>query len=281
MDELTDNTVLSISSYLKDKRNFNLKNLQPSLINRRLNRRILELKIKSSEEYYNYLLNTDDELDELINSLLINYSKFFRNPLLFEYIANIILPEILTQRNIGKEKSLRIWSAGCSSGEEPYSTAILINEFIKKNDIDFEFNLFATDIDTNALSKAKKGIYGFEAVGSVKYGLLQKYFKKDDGLFYLSDDIKNMVSFSKYDVCDKKGFSPPQSIFGDFDIVICRNLLIYYNHSSQEEICDKLLCSISNNGYLILGKVEHLSHNIASYFKIESEYLHLYKKKIS
>ncbi|HED07707.1 MAG TPA: protein-glutamate O-methyltransferase CheR [Ignavibacteria bacterium] len=278
-DELNNNTVLSISSYLKDKRNFNLKYLCPSLINRRLNRRLLELNIKSSKEYYNYLLDTDDEIDELINSLMINYSTFFRNSLLFEYIANIILPEILTQKDIGKGKSLRIWSVGCSSGEEPYSTAILINEFIQKNDIDFEFNLFATDIDTDSLTKAKKGTYSFEAVESVKYGLLQKYFKKDDGLFYLSDDIKNMVSFSKYDVFDKKGFSPPQSIFGDFDIVICRNLLIYYNQASQEKICDKLSCSISNNGYLILGKVEHLSNNIASYFKMENEYLHLYKKK--
>jgi len=278
-DELNNNTVLSISSYLKDKRNFNLKYLCPSLINRRLNRRLLELNIKSSKEYYDYLLDTDDEIDELINSLMINYSTFFRNSLLFEYIANIILPEILTQKDIGKGKSLRIWSVGCSSGEEPYSTAILINEFIQKNDIDFEFNLFATDIDTDSLTKAKKGTYSFEAVASVKYGLLQKYFKKDDGLFYLSDDIKNMVSFSKYDVFDKKGFSPPQSIFGDFDIVICRNLLIYYNHASQEKICDKLSCSISNNGYLILGKVEHLSNNIASYFKMENEYLHLYKKK--
>jgi len=277
LQDLDKNITLSISSYLKNKRNFNIEYLRSSLINRKLNRRLHELNLKSSDEYYEYLLNTEDELDQLINSLLINYSKFFREPLLYEYLDNIVLPAILKQKN-GRGKSLRIWSAGCSSGEEPYSLAILINEFIQKNDADLELNLFATDIDKEALKKAAKGVYSSESVESVKYGLLQKYFRKDEELFYLSGDIKNMVSFSEFDVLDKKGFSPPQSIFGDFDIVICSNLLIYYNHSTQEIICNKLLSSIHGSGYLILGKVEHLPKNIVQNFKTETKYLHLYKR---
>ncbi|MDA3860769.1 MAG: protein-glutamate O-methyltransferase CheR [Melioribacteraceae bacterium] len=278
MYELNQNIFMSIASFLREKRNFDINNLQPSLITRRLNWRITQLKIKSTEEYFNYLTNSDDELDELINAFLINYSKFFRNPLLFEYVTNILLPRMLTKQSNNHVKNLRIWSVGCASGEEPYSIAIIINEFIKKNDLNIELNLFATDIDSSSLAKANKGVYSIEQVDNVKHGLLKKYFSEENGKFLLSEDIKNMVSFSKYVILNNKQFSPNQSIFGDFDIVFCRNLLIYYNRPTQEKIFNNITRSIANGGYLILGKVEKLLPGFTPYFETENNYIHLYKK---
>jgi chemotaxis methyl-accepting protein methylase len=230
-------------------------------------------------DYLEFLNENDTELDNLIDSLTINVSRFFRDSLCFEYISSILLPEIISHKISTGDQSLRIWSAGCSSGEEPYSIAISIKEFLVKEKIELDVKIFASDLDKKILTKANKGEYSLDSVRDVKTGLINKYFTKDKERYTISDEIKNMVSFSFFDLLDRKNIVPQESIFGNFDMVLCRNVLIYFNLEHQNIIFDKISKSVRNKGYLILGEAELPTDNISDNFKRESAFCKIFIKK--
>lgn len=248
------------------------------MLERRINKRLLETDTGSFNEYYNYLVNNQVEEDELIDALTINVSKFFRNPFVFEFISEKLVPRLIFGKLKKKEKYLRIWSAGCASGEEPYSLAIIFNEFLEKENLELDLRIFATDIDKKSLKSAKEGVYNFESIKEVKYGLLSKYFIQENSSFKIVSKIKNMVNFSFYDLLEKKSYAPPESIFGNFDLVFCRNVLIYFNLEYQEKIFEKLHHSLAPNGYLILGEAEMVFKRYQRYFTGLSEFLKIFQK---
>ncbi|MGA1874500.1 MAG: CheR family methyltransferase [bacterium] len=245
-----------IVTYLKNKHGFDFSGYRSSLIERRLDRRMKATKSTDFSEYLSYLEDHQDELHNLVDALTIQVSRFFRNSLSFEYMADKILPSMLSEKLLRHDYTLRIWSAGCATGEEPYSIAILINELLLKESVTLSVNIFATDIDQNALEQARKAVYSSESLKEIKFGLLNKYFMKEEALFKLHPEIKQMVHFSFYDMLDKKSRVPPDSVYGHFDLVLCRNLLIYFNPECQNIIFDKLYHSLRQGGYLVLGKAE-------------------------
>jgi chemotaxis protein methyltransferase CheR len=165
-----------ILNHLNEKRGFDFSGNRPSMIERRIRNRLTAVKSTSFHEYVNYLEKHTEELDNLIDVLTINVSRFFRETLTFEFIADRVLPAIVLKKTGSPDYSLRVWSAGCSTGEEPYSVAILINELIKKEKLKLNLNIFATDIDEATLKKTQDGVYPFESIKGIKYGLLKKYF---------------------------------------------------------------------------------------------------------
>ncbi|MCF8298213.1 MAG: protein-glutamate O-methyltransferase CheR [Saprospiraceae bacterium] len=263
---------------LKEQRGFDFSGYRQTMLFRRIQKRIYATKCRDLNEYYNYLENNTDEFDNLIDVLTINVSSFFRDSLPFEFISRIIIPELLSQIAAGNDNNLRVWSAGCSFGEEVYSIAILINEFLNKEDIKIKPNIFATDIDKKALIRAKDGVYNANSIEHVKYRILSKYFEKEKEQFKLSSEIKKMVHFSFYDLLDKNNSVPPDSIYGNFDIVLCRNVLIYFEFEYQKIIFDKLYRSLKPNGYLILGEAETPIEEFKHKFKRENNFSKIYKK---
>lgn len=229
-------------------------------------------------QYLNHVYDHPEELNRLIDVLTINVSRFFRKTLTFEYIAARILPAIVRRKEKSPDPSLRIWSAGCAAGEEPYSLAILMNELMEKYKIKLDLFIFATDIDEGVLKKAEEGVYTFDRVKNTKYHFLTKYFEIIDKTYLLKPEIKRMVRFSQYDLLDRNTNAPSESVFGDFDLVLCRNVLIYYNHEYQEKILGKLLRSLTRNSFLILGEAETLSLRFQKYFNRIEDYLRIYQK---
>lgn len=268
----------NILNILKDQRGFDFSGYRTSMLNRRVQKRIYATKSNSLEEYIEHLNHHPEELDKLIDVFTINVSRFFRNSLSFEYIRKFILPDLFLTKAKKDDYNLRIWSAGCSFGEEPYSIAIIINEFLRKEESSIKLNIFAIDIDKKALKRASIGSYGFDSIKEIKYGIFQEYFKTVGDKYMLDDEIKKMVQFSFYDMLDKKHLVPPDSIFGGFDIVLCRNLLIYFNPDFQKIIFDKLYKSLNPNGYLILGEAEVLIEGFKHKFKRENKCCKIYKK---
>jgi len=197
-------------------------------------KRIYATKKKNSKDYLEYLANNHNELDNLIDVFTINVSSFYRNSMTFEFISRLTFPEMISTKTKKNDNTIRIWSAGCSFGEEPYSIAISLNEYLKKEDTIFDVNIFATDIDKKALARASKGVYSFENIKNVKLGTFNKYFTKKEDQFNLISEIKNMVQFSFYDLLDSNNTAPPNSIFGGFDIILCRNVLIYLEPEYQK-----------------------------------------------
>jgi chemotaxis protein methyltransferase CheR len=267
-----------ILNYLNENRGFDFSGYRPTMLERRAGQRFSSTKCETVQEYLHYLKENPDELDNLIDVLTINVSSFFRDTLSFEYIADKILPAIVHKKKETGDRSLRIWSSGCAMGEEPYSIAIMIHEFLEKEGLDFTVNIFATDIDKKVLKKAQKATYRSESIHNVKYRLLKKYFTSQGERFQLIPSIRDKVSFSVYDILAKTGYAPPESVFGDFDIVCCRNLLIYFDAEHQDLIFDKLYRSLSKHGYLVLGEVEAPSAKHMRCFKKVSECCHIYQE---
>ena len=247
-----------ILEYLHQRRGFDSSGYRPPMLKRRIGNRLAKLNMDSHQEYFDYLKSHEDELTALQEVLTINISRFFRNTYIFEYISKHLLPEIISKKLSSNDKIIRIWSAGCSTGEEPFSMAILLNELIKNEYQNMRTMIIATDIDEKVIQHARKGIYSSDRVGNIRHRLIKKYFIQNEDEFALSPEILKIVMFSKYDMLDKNVNSPPESIYGDFDVVLCRNLLIYFKLDSQKQIFEKLYNSLNENGVLILGESESI-----------------------
>jgi len=268
----------NILNYLSKTHGLDFSLNQYSSFERKINYRMDVLDFHDMTDYLHYLEHHSDELSQLIDALTINVSRFFRNALTFDYIAKIILPKMIAKKAKQKDHSLRIWSAGCAMGEEPYSIAILINEIMKNQNFKFDINIFATDINRTILRSAREGIYHFDHIKDVRYGLLREYFAIMGENYVLNSSIKEMINFSFYDMIDPKTYVPPESVFGNFDIVLCRNLLIYFKSRRQEIIFDKLFRSLVSDGFLVLGGAERLPVKYEKYFLKENNYCHIYHK---
>ena len=244
-----------IVNFLKESRNLDFTGNRESMLERRIMKRFSPSSSKSLEDYYEYLKTHPAELDSLIDVLTIGVSWFFRDSLSFEFLSKII-DEIINKKVENGDKCIRVWSTGCSSGQEPYSVAMIINDILLKEQAEFKQHIFATDIDRNALLAAKKGRYTGDDVKNVKQGQYSAYFSSIGDKHVLDPAIKKRVSFSFHDLLDKNMISPPDSVFGDFDLILCRNVLIYYNDNYQKLIFNKLFRSLRKGGYLVLGETE-------------------------
>ena len=268
-----------ILDYLMKKRGFDFSGYHPAMLERRISQQLTAIACEDFNEYLSCLQKTPAELDNLLDVITINVSRFFRDTLTFELIADRILPTIILEKARLGDHSLRIWSAGCARGEEPYSLAILIHELLEKEKIAMNLHLFATDIDCGALADAGKALYPPSSIENIKHRLLTKYFTSEGTCFRLIPAIKKRVTFSLYDMLDKKHSVPPESVFGNFDLVLCRNLLIYFNIKYQETIFTKLYHSLSQNGILVLGEAEEPAMAYRRHFSRVVDFSPIYRKR--
>ena len=273
-----DHALNKILNHLNEKKQADFSGYRASMLQDRIHQRCAANHCKDTADYLSYLKKNPQELNILFDALTINVSRFFRNPLTFEYIAKCIFPALVHEQSNENTLSLRIWSNGCAMGEEPYSMAILINELNENTAKKINPTIFATDIDRTILEKARQGIYSFESIKEIKYGLLKKYFSMQGNEFRLNSKIKDTVAFSVYDILDRHTYAPPESVFGEFDMILCRNVMIYFNEAAQKKICDKMHKALTMNGYLVLGEAEMLSEKHQKYFKKVNKCCHIYQK---
>lgn len=267
-----------IINEIKTNNGLDLSDYKYESLERRIKARISKLHFKSPDAYLDFLKSHPEEFDGLINTISIDVSSFFRNPIVFEIINQDVIPEIIKRKEINKNREIRIWSAGCGRGEEAYSIAILINMNIKNESHKWLVNIFGTDINKNALLAAKHGIYPEESFETMKLGILDKFFTPNKLGYEINSSIKDMVHFSSYDLTSKNTISPPDSVFGTFDIILCRNVLIYFSQKLQEKVLNQLCNSLAKNGYLILGESESIINGLKNNFSILDNKNRIYKK---
>lgn len=211
-----------------------------------MKRRITSLRDKRGfDNFISYHLALKKDqilLDEFIDRLTINVSEFYRNPKRWEVLQNKVLPYLIHHNN-----ELTIWSAACSTGEEPYSLAIMLKEKYPN----LEANILATDIDKGALDKAKQGIYKEQSLKDLPKLYKNKYFTRKNGLCYLDQQIKNMVNFKNHNLLADRY---PQNV----DLIICRNVLIYFTDEAKQEIYTRFSNSLIQNGILFVGSTEQI-----------------------
>jgi len=265
-----------VINYLLERRGIDFSGCCHSMVVRQLNQRLNETGAGSAPEYYDYLQSHPEELDNLIDALTINASGFFRDPLVFNYLSSEIFPKLISAKTTSGSP-LRIWSAGCAAGEEPYSVAMEISELLKNMAAGLTVNIIATDIDAGAIDKARAAVYTSESLSNIRFEYL-KHFTQKGNTFSLKRNIKQQVSFSRYDLLDKKSYCPPESVYGGFDVVLCRNVLIYYNTRYRNRIFIKLYRSLNENGYLVMGETETPTIRHQDNFRKVNECCHIFMK---
>jgi len=232
-------------------------------VDRRLIERIKATGHNGFKSYFIFLRfeSSGKELQNLINALTVNETYFFREEYQFKCMVNRMLPEIISRKRSGD--IIRIWSIPASTGEEPYSIAIYLLEYWK--DIDkWDVEIIASDIDTNALENAKKGIYSERSVQNLPKSIIQKYFKFiGNGYYQICDELRNSVEFTRVNIIDTK----ETKRYRGFDIVFCRNLLIYFDDLSRKIAVENLFDSMNPGGFICLGHSESMSR-ISPIFKI-------------
>jgi chemotaxis protein methyltransferase CheR len=228
----------------------------PGFLAKTIQRRLGETGIDNIDVYCAFLNHNAEEADALNRSLLISYSVFFRESMTFSILEDFVFPSILNERKTDGE--IRIWSVGCASGQEAYSMALLLEEISRSIGKEIRYRICATDISESELASGTAGVYDHNALWNVKLKYLDKYFIKSGKSYAISEDIKRHIHFSNYDILDEGTGHPPECIYGDFDLVMCSNLLIYYNSDQQRSILKKLRQSLAPQGYLAIGEAERL-----------------------
>ncbi len=231
---------------LAEQRNFDFRGYKKTTLERRFRRRMFQLNLGNYEEYGKYIRKHHDEVNELLNTLLINVTEFFRDPPAWEILRHEILPQLLKRLKPGH--SFRVWSAGCASGEEPYSIAMLLAEHFGERIQDYDIKIYATDIDEEALNTARRGEYSLESVKRVRPEWRDKYFH-GKGLFRVNREIRRLVIFGRSNLAHDAPIS-------HVDLLVCRNLLIYFDSELQKQILSRLHYALEPGGVLFLGKSE-------------------------
>ncbi|MCX7097640.1 MAG: PAS domain-containing protein [Methylococcales bacterium] len=234
---------------LRNRTGNDLSAYKPSTIRRRIARRMNIHQIKNPDNYVQFLRENPIELDRLFKELLINVTNFFRDADAFDVLAAVAMPKLLAGKPDNYE--LRIWVAGCSSGEEAYSIAILLKEYMEKIGKTYRFQIFATDLDESAINQAREGIYPGGIAADVSPQRLQRYFKLEDSLYRISKEIRETVIFATQNLIQ----DPP---FTHVDLISCRNLLIYLSAELQKELFPQFHYALNPGGILFLGSSESI-----------------------
>jgi chemotaxis methyl-accepting protein methylase/signal transduction histidine kinase len=222
---------------------------KPTTILRRIGRRMAVTHTRTIEEYRDYLQSHPAELAELVMALLIKVTEFFRDPEAFAYMRRDVVPDLIARRR-DQGRVLRLWSAGCATGEEAYSLALMVADALGGELPEWSVKVFATDVDESAIHYARRGFYPANVVGKLPEALVTRYFEPSDQGVRVSKVLRQLVIFGQQDIT--RGVPFPR-----VDLVVCRNLLIYFKPELQEEVLDIFAYSLhQTNGYLLLGKAE-------------------------
>lgn len=242
---------------------------RPTTINRRIKRRMVALKVSTLYDYYAMLLSNPNEVHNLYKDILIGVTSFFRDAGPFDDIKEYLNQSISKHT----DENFRVWIAGCSSGEEAYSFSILLNELFLLNKKSSKIQIFATDIDEDALSYARKGTYPSISVEDIGPELRLKYFTSKNDSYTIKKSIRDAVIFSKHDVTQ----NPP---FLNIDLIVCRNLLIYFNVELQNKVLQYFHFSLNHYGILFLGKSESLG-DFEGFFKCLGRNSKIFQKELT
>lgn len=230
-------------------KHFDCTKYKLTTLKRRIDRRLFATNTKNYYQYAYYLDKYPEEYDNFLNDLTINVTNFFRDKEVFEFLKKDVLPILISGKQKTTTKRIRIWSAGCAGGEETYSIAIMLSELLGARVNNFNISIWGTDLDNKSLEQAKKGEYEQEMISNLDPTILSKYFEYSNGKFKVKEEIKSSVRFRKHDLINDL----PMKCF---DLILCRNVLIYFNRQFQSKLFQAFFNGLNRYGFLVLGKSE-------------------------
>ena len=223
----TSNSFDALLEYIRETRSFDFTGYKRTTLTRRIRKRMQEVDNEDYSSYLDFLQSQPEEFTSLFNTILINVTSFFREPEAWQYLKEKILPKIIKSKD--PVDPIRVWCAGSSSGEEAYSVAILLVEALGDQDYRRRVKIYATDVDEEALWKARQAVYTEREVEPVPTELQENYFEKHPGRYSFRKDLRRKVIFGRHDLIQDAPIS-------HIDLLLCRNVLMYFNAETQEEV---------------------------------------------
>ncbi|WP_338773426.1 CheR family methyltransferase [Nocardia vulneris] len=235
--------------FIRDSRGFDFTGYKRTSLTRRIRKRMQEVQVSEYLDYRDLLESNADEFRSLFNTILINVTSFFRDPDAWQYLQREVLPEVIAKTQPDSE--IRVWSAGCSSGEETYTLAIAFAEALGLEECVRRVKLYGTDVDEEALREARSGMYSAKALNPLPAELRDRYFEQNGDRFGFRSDLRRRVIFGRHDITRDAPISR-------LDLLVCRNTLMYFNAEAQSQILDRFRFALRDGGFLFLGKAELL-----------------------
>ena len=261
-----------IAREIKQQCHVDLNSFTSTLVLSKITKRMEGLGITVPQTYLDFYRKNPGEAIILLQEIGINVSSFFRNPHVYSVLEQHILPAIIEEKRKKGSKEMRVWSAGCATGEEPYSIAILLHHLLHDEIEQWQIHIFATDIDQEVLTKAAEAVFPRDRLLDTRLGICDNYFTCKGERYTLKQVIRQMVNFSFDDLLSSETIAPVASIFGSFDLVLCRNVMIYFNKLAKQVALRKFVNSLSRKGYLVLGESEWIEESEKpAFIEIDSE----------
>jgi chemotaxis protein methyltransferase CheR len=266
---IPDPVFVELRTFIYERTGIFFADKKKYLLEGRLGKRLQQLRLQGYDEYVHLLkygANRNEEYDYLCDAVTINETFFFRNEPQFEAFEDVALPDVLAaKQKQGLAPRLRIWSAACSTGEEPYTLAILFLEKFRYKYPNLSFEIVGTDISPSVLQVASRGAYGEYSIRNLPPQLLEKYFHPEEGRYRLREEVRKCVRYQHLNLYDRQ----QMKLMRNFDVILCRNVLIYFDSKSKVQVVADLYNSLNYGGYLFIGHSE-LLHGISAAFKVKS-----------
>lgn len=266
---LSEQTFNQLRSIIRDRAGIQFPEEKRYLLESRVHARLVACELSSFEAYVQHLQNghDSDEMTHLLNAVTINETSFFRHKKQFEALRDVFLPEVIEQRQEENAKTVRLWSAACSAGDEAYSLAIIIKERLKPRFPHMNFQVLGTDINTEVLDEARAGKYRRRAIRNVPATYLRKYFHETGDTFVLQPSIREMVTFKPLNLTSSRDMRRMR----DFDVVMCANVLIYFDQKQKKQVLQSMYRALRPGGYLLVGGSEALGDAASQFESVQKK----------
>lgn len=256
--KMSESEFYKLSKFIYNEYGIKLPIVKKTMLEGRLHKRLRSLNMKSFSDYIDFVFSSEgkkQELFHMIDMVTTNKTDFFREPVHFDYLTNVVVPEFVAKNPRGK---LKVWSAGSSSGEEPYTIAIVLNELVKKKKLT-DYEIWGSDISVRMLQASINAVYKEERIANIPIDLKKKYFlrskDKANRTVRVVSELRHKVKFYRINFIDATYDMP-----NDFDLIFCRNVIIYFDRTTQENVIKKLCYHLKPNKHFFLGHSESISN---------------------
>lgn len=267
---LTDNEFELFSKKIYDESGITFSETNRSILDSRIKERLREKQFDTVDKYYRLICSDKEEMKVFLDSVTTNLTRFFRNQAHWDAFVNYVIPKVIENKRRNGDSIIKIWSAGCSTGEEPYTMAMILKEILPPP---YSFQIIASDLSLKSLMVAKQGFYPDSRISGIPEKYLSSYFLKTEGGYQVCSDLMNCIRFDYHNLKNDSGLR-------NLDIVFCRNVLIYFDEAAQLATINRFWDSMASKSYLFIGHSESLFGMKTGFEFLKTDWACLYQKNV-
>ena len=268
LEVLNDNDYEQFRKVIYDECGITFSSTNRSILDSRIKDLLRRKNLQTPAEYMALVLKNPDEMKEMLDSVTTNLTRFFRNQPHFDAFINYVIPAVIENKRKGVDRTIRVWSAGCSTGEEPYTIAMILKEIVP---LGFDFKITASDISLKSLMVGQQGFYADNKVDGIPANYLEKYFTKVQGGYQVKKELQDTIHFDYHNLKNDSGAR-------NLDVVFCRNVLIYFDEAAQRAVINRFWDAMAPQSYLFIGHSESLFGMKTQFEFLKTDWACLYKK---